>query len=200
MQSCVILQLFPPRFPLSAPFPLPQLPNPTRIRMPRHTPHSYAEATVLLTIVALCTYVACLCIVHFENILRNIAKVVYARNSEDSQVQVQLVGAVCRSLRRRVLVTISVVFVTFLVRAVFSMMLATNATAGAFDSVPLDDGGRDCDCGCSCGGCGGDDDDIDYDHLKKLFLTPLAVTAAGQRNCGLCTAGCHETSHYIYAW
>jgi len=168
--------------------------------MQRHTPHSYAEATVLLTIVAVCTYVACLCIVHFENILRNIAKVVYARNSDDSQVQVQLVGAVCRSLRRRVLVTISVVFVTFLVRAVFSMMLATNATAGAFDSVPLDDGGCYCGRGCGFGACRGDDDNIDDDHIEKLCLTPLAVTAAGQRTCGLCTAGCHETSHYIYTW
>jgi len=140
--------------------------------MARHTPHSYVEATVLLTIVAVFTYVGCLCMVHFETILQNIAKFVYSRDSRDSQVQVELVGAVCRSLRRRVLVTVSVVFVTFLVRAVFSMMLATNATAGAFDLVPLDDGGCDTDYGCGCGGCGGDDDDIDGDCVEKLFLTP----------------------------
>ena len=36
--------------------------------------------------------------------------------------------------------------------------------------------------------------------LIMLLLNPLAVTAAGTRQCGLCTAGCHSTSHYIYTW
>jgi hypothetical protein len=94
---------------------------------------SYVEVVVLLTIVAAFIYVGCLCNKHFVDILQNlesIQKVFHALDARVAQVRSEVAAANSRHLRRRYLMTVAAVFVTFVLRSVFSLMLATNATAG----------------------------------------------------------------------
>lgn len=103
---------------------------------------SYVEVVVLLTIVAAFIYVGCLCNKHFDDILQNlesIQKVFHALDARVAQVRSEVAAANSRHLRRRYLMTVAAVFVTFVLRSVFSLMLATNATAGVLAWSSLDD-------------------------------------------------------------
>jgi hypothetical protein len=103
---------------------------------------SYVEVVVLLTIVAAFIYVGCLCNMHFDEILKNlesIQKVFHALDARVAQVRSEVAAANSRHLRRRYLTTVAAVFVTFVLRSVFSLMLATNATAGVLAWSSLDD-------------------------------------------------------------
>ena len=92
----------------------------------------FVEVATLLTVVLAFFSVGYLSKVHFQSLLQNlesIKKVFIQHNAQEAEAIGDDAALRGRELRRRYLVTIGAVFCTFVLRAVFSLMSAVNASA-----------------------------------------------------------------------